>query len=54
MDDKLIQSATTGDLFVFPVSSAGLSVGKHTVKIVITDSNFKTSNKTFTLNILPR
>lgn len=41
IDDKIIQSATTGEVFVFPVSSAGLAVGKHTVKVSVTDGDFQ-------------
>ncbi|MBX9808950.1 transglycosylase domain-containing protein [Candidatus Gracilibacteria bacterium] len=54
IDDKVIQTATTGDLFVFPVSATGLDPGKHTVKVTVTDSNLQTATKTFNLNILPR
>jgi penicillin-binding protein 1A len=54
IDDKIIQSATTGEIFVFPVSAAGLDLGKHTVKISATDANFKSASKSFELNILPR
>jgi hypothetical protein len=54
LDDKTIQTASTGDLFVFPVSSANITPGKHTIKIVATDANFHTASRSFTLNILPR
>lgn len=54
LDDKVIQNATSGDLFVIPVGTTGLNVWKHTVKITATDANFQTATKSFTLNILPR
>ena len=54
IDDKIIQSATTGDIFVFPVSATGLTQGKHSVKITATDGNFQSVSKSFVLNILPR
>jgi hypothetical protein len=54
IDDSVIQSANTGDLFVFPVSATGLSVGKHIVKVKVTDANIQTTSKSFILNILPR
>lgn len=54
IDDKLVQSATSGDAFVIPLSSAGLADGSHTVKIVLTDGNYKTAEKSFILNIIPR
>ncbi len=41
IDDKVVQSATTGELFVFPISSSGLEIGKHTVKISATDGDFQ-------------
>ncbi len=54
IDDLIVQSATTGDVFVFPVGVSGLAVGRHTVKINATDANFQTASKSFILNILPR
>ncbi len=55
LDDRVIQTATSGDIFVFPVSSADLVVGtRHTVKIIITDADLQTASKSFGLNILPR
>lgn len=54
MDGNIIQNATSGDIFVFPVSAAGLDVGKHSVKIIATDANFQSVEKSFVLNILPR
>jgi penicillin-binding protein 1A len=54
IDDAVIQTADTGDVFVFPVSATGLSVGKHTVKIKVTDANLQTASQSFVLNILPR
>jgi membrane carboxypeptidase/penicillin-binding protein PbpC len=54
LDGKIIQNATSGDIFVFPVSAAGLDIGKHTVKIIATDANFQSVEKSFVLNILPR
>lgn len=41
IDGKVIQSATTGEIFVFPVSSTGLAPGKHTVKVSVTDGDFQ-------------
>jgi penicillin-binding protein 1A len=54
IDDILLQSATSWDLFVIPLSSANLTTWNHTVKIVLTDGNFKTTEKSFILTILPR
>jgi penicillin-binding protein 1A len=54
IDGKVIQSATTGEIFVFPVSSTGLAPGKHTVKVSVTDGDFQWTSKSFILNILPR
>ena len=54
IDNKIIQTANTGDLFVFPVSAIDLAPGKHTVKILATDANFRSASNSFTLNILPR
>jgi hypothetical protein len=54
LDDTVIQSATSGDLFVIPVGTTGVSVGAHTVKIIATDANFQTATKSFILNILPK
>lgn len=54
IDDTLVQSADAGDVFVFPVSATGLSVGKHTVKVKVTDANIQTASQSFVLNILPR
>jgi hypothetical protein len=54
IDDTIIQSATTGDIFVFPVGTTGLAQGKHTVKITVTDANLQSVSKSFVLNILPR
>lgn len=54
IDDKVIQSATSGDIFLFPVSTSWIPTGRHTVKITVTDANFQTVTKSFILNILPR
>lgn len=54
IDDKAIQNSTSGDVFVIPLSSAWLKVGNHTVKILLTDGNYKTTSNSFILNILPR
>lgn len=54
LDDTVIQSATSGDLFVIPVGTSWLTVGKHTIKITATDASFQTTTKSFILNILPR
>lgn len=54
IDDKPVQNSTSGDVFVIPLSSAWYSVGNHTVKILLTDGNYKTTSKSFMLNILPR
>jgi penicillin-binding protein 1A len=54
MDDKVLQNAITGDIFVFPMSTTGLSTWKHTVKINATDATFQTTSKSFFINILPQ
>lgn len=54
LDDTVIQNATSGDLFVIPVGTSGISVWRHTVKITATDANMQTTSKSFILNILPQ
>lgn len=54
MDGKNITTATSGDIFIIPVSSDGISVGKHTISITLMDSNLKKTTKNVTLNVLPR
>lgn len=54
VDNISIQNATSGDMFVIPVGSAGLEAGKHTLKIIATDGNFQKAEKVITLNILKR
>lgn len=54
IDGVTQHTATSGELFVIPMSSAGLSVGEHTVTITAIDGNFTSTKETFTLNILPR
>lgn len=54
IDDVLQQTATSGEIFSIPVSSAWLSEWKHTVRITAIDWNFNQTEKTFTLTILPR
>ena len=54
VDDRIIQNANSGDVFVIPVGSTGLEPGKHTLKIIVTDGNFQKTEKNITLNILKR
>jgi hypothetical protein len=54
IDGVLSQTATSGELFVIPMSSAGLSDGIHTVKITVIDGEFRKTEKSFTLTVLPR
>ncbi len=54
VDDTVYQTSTSGEIFVIPMSSAGLSEWKHTVRILVVDGNFRTAESSFTLNILPR
>lgn len=54
IDGKSVQSATSGDIFIFPISSAGLDEWKHTVTISAKDANMQSATKSFNLLILPR
>jgi hypothetical protein len=54
VDGNVVQNASSGDVFVIPISTAHLSVGPHSVVITVTDANEKTVTKNFTLNILSR
>lgn len=54
IDNVLMQSATSWDTFVIPLNSENIAEGSHTVKISLTDGNYKTAEKSFILNILPR
>lgn len=54
LNGKTIQSATTGEVFIFPVSSAWLDVWRHTITITAKDANMKVAVKNFTLTILSR
>ncbi len=54
LDGKNITNATAGDVFVIPVSSEGISSGKHILNISLMDGNLKKVTKNVTLNILPR
>ena len=54
MDDKIIQNATSWDIFVFPMSTSGLGIWKHTINITATDANFQSTSKSFSINILPQ
>lgn len=54
LDDKTIQNATAGDVFVVPVSTSGFSVGNHTLKIKLIDGNLKTTERKIILSILAR
>lgn len=54
IDGVTYQTATSGELFVIPMSSAGLSVGEHTISITAIDGNFASTKETFLLNVLPR
>lgn len=52
--DTVIQKTNSGDIFVIPISSTGLSIGDHIVTITITDANGNSDTKSFTLTILER
>jgi penicillin-binding protein 1A len=54
VDDTSIQNATAGDMFVIPVGTTWLSPGKHLLKIIVIDGNFKKVEQNITLNILNR
>lgn len=54
IDDVISQTATSGEVFVIPMSSVGLSSGIHTVKITAIDGEFRKSDTSFTLTVLPR
>jgi hypothetical protein len=54
LDGKTIQTANSGESFVFPISSDWLLWGNHKVQVNLTDGNFKTATASFTLNILSR
>jgi penicillin-binding protein 1A len=54
IDDVISQTATSGDVFVIPMSSAGLSEGIHTVSITAIDGEFRRTQKNFTLTVLAR
>lgn len=36
------------------MSSAGLAIGKHTIRITAVDANFQSTETSFVLNILPK
>ncbi len=54
LDGKNIYTATSGDIFVIPIISSDLTPWDHTLKIRVTDGNFKQVEKNITLTILPR
>lgn len=54
VDNTSIQNATAWDMFVIPVWTAGLTPGKHTLKIIAIDGNFKKIEQSITLTILNR
>ena len=54
IDGKTLQTATAGDIFVIPISSQGISVGTHTLKVVAIDGNMASAEKNISLTILPR
>ncbi len=51
---KIIQSATSWTLFVVPINTTDLSPGRYPLRINLIDSNLKSTEKTLTINILPR
>jgi penicillin-binding protein 1A len=51
---KTVQSATSGDTFVVPISTGELTPWKYPIQISVIDSNLKTAKKSITLNILSR
>lgn len=54
IDGNVVQSTKSGDIFVFPINSTGLSVGSHNITIQVTDANIQVTKKNIILNILPR
>lgn len=54
IDDKVIQSATVGDIFVIPVSSQWLVEWDHRVKISVIDGKFRSVDAGFSLTVLKR
>lgn len=51
---KVIQSATSGNIFVVPVNTSDLTPGKYPLRVSLIDSNLKNTEKTITVTILPR
>ncbi len=54
LNNSVYHTATNGKFFLLPMSSAWLPEWKHTVRITAIDGNFQTTEKIFTLTILPR
>lgn len=54
IDNTLYQTATSGEIFVIPMSSVWLIEWNHIVRIKAIDGNFKTTETSFSLNVLPR
>jgi penicillin-binding protein 1A len=54
VDGVPVQVATSGEVFVFPMSSIWLEVWKHLVQVIAVDANFQKSEASFTLTIIPR
>jgi penicillin-binding protein 1A len=54
VDNVSIQNATSGDMFVIPVGTTWLAPGKHTLKIIAIDGNYKKTEETISLNIMNR
>ena len=54
IDGNTLETASSGEIFVIPVSSENLEIGNHTVEIILTDGKNKTTSKSFTLSILAR
>jgi hypothetical protein len=54
LNNSVHHTATNGKFFLLPMSSAWLPEWKHTVRITAIDGNFQTTEKIFTLTILPR
>lgn len=54
LDGSVVQNVTTGDVFVFPVNTNGLSSWVHNLTVQVTDGNFQVTKKNITMNVLPR
>lgn len=54
MDGNTLHTASSGENFVFPISSNGISEGNHTITVTAVGENGKSTSKNFTLVVLPR